>query len=278
MSALRRTLRRPTPRFDGIGLHTGAPAWARVLPDQSARGIVFRSSNSEEAQAAPDLVVDTRRCTALQIAGRRLSTVEHLMAALNGCGVTDAVVEFDGPEMPIMDGSARIFADALLEAGFADGADEIRPIVVEEIIDVPGANGERLIALPAERFSVTVVLDYPDHPALGAQAAIWNAGIPFESAVAPARTYGFLSEFEQVRALGLASGASLDNCVALLDDGSADPRTPLRFPNEPARHKLLDVMGDLALAGAPIQGQVIALKPSHAVNCSLARQLAARAR
>ena len=282
----RRTLCTATPKIEGIGLHTGAPGWVRLLPLQpnyqlnveAAQGLVFRSAISGGSyKVAPDLIADTRRCTALALGADRLSTVEHLLAALSGCGVTDATIEYDAIEVPILDGSALKFEEAIKSVGICDvpGAPELEPIRLIEPVIASGKQGERLIALPSETFSVTVVLDYPEHTAIGTQAARYEQGATsFRSDIAPARTYGFLSEFDQIRRLGLASGASLDNCIALQNDGSADERTPLRFYNELARHKLLDVLGDLTLAGRPILADVIAVRPSHTVNCLLARQLA----
>ncbi len=159
-------------------------------------------------------------------------------------------------------------------AGIVDLQDTIEPVIVAEPISIDGAKGDSIIALPGEGYEVTVVIDYPNAPKIGTQAAIYR-GMDYESEIAPARTFGFLSELIQVRALGLAGGASIENCIALLDDGSADGRTPLRFSNELARHKLLDVIGDLSLVGRPIQGRIVAIRPSHAVNCDLARRLEA---
>ena len=282
----RRTLRTATPKLQGIGLHTGAPGWVRLLPSHPLTsegsmlqsGISFRGAEeASSAPLAPSLVAETRRCTALDIHGARLSTVEHLLAAITSCGITDVIIEFEGPEVPILDGSALEFVEALNAVGTIDldTIVELTPVQPLEPIVVAGRQGERLIALPSEEFSVTVVLDYPARPAIGAQAARYRSGgDAFAEEIAPARTYGFLSEFEQIRTLGLASGASLENCIALQDDGSPDPRTPLRFSNELARHKLLDVLGDLALVGRPILAEIVAVRPSHAVNCLLASRLA----
>ena len=283
------TLCTATDKLQGIGLHTGAPGWVRLTPLQineqpvgnAQRGLMFRSAKTGETYAiSPDLIADTRRCTALQLGSDRLSTVEHLLAALSGCGVTDVVIEYDAIEVPILDGSALGFEEAIRNAGIRESptTPELEPIRLANTLVVSGDHGERLVALPSETFTITVVLDYPKHAAIGTQSAIYTQGVSsFRSEVAPARTYGFLSELEQVRRLGLASGASLENCIALQDDGSADDRTPLRFANELARHKLLDILGDLTLAGRPILADVIAVRPSHTVNCLLARQLASSA-
>jgi UDP-3-O-acyl N-acetylglucosamine deacetylase len=249
----------------------------RFLPLESGSeaGIRFRSANGDEATVDANSVVDTRRCTVVEACGRRLSTTEHLLSALNGVGITDVVVEFYGPEVPILDGSAVGFVRELRAAGVRDLSESLDPVIVHEPIDVIGQNGERMIAAPADHFSLVVVLDYPNRRAIGTQAAMYERGSDYERDIAPARTYGFLSELDKMLALGLAGGASLDNCIALDDDGRADPRTPLRFANELARHKLLDVIGDLMLIGRPIQAQVVALRPSHAVNSALARKLSA---
>lgn len=284
-----RTLAASTRKLQGVGLHTGTLGWVRVGPlhsypsdsSNTQNGIYFRNARTQELiLVQPELVSDTRRCTALLLGQSRLSTVEHLLAALTGCGVTDAIIEFDAEEVPILDGSAYPFAEAFREAGFCDLEDlpPVASIHVNEVAVVTGSHGERLIALPSDKLSVTVVLDYSERSAIGTQSARYVRGeTNFLSQIAPARTYGFLSEFEQVKALGLATGASLENCIALHDDGSPDDRTPLRFPNELARHKLLDVLGDLTLAGRPIVAEIIAVRPSHTVNCLLASRLASLA-
>jgi UDP-3-O-[3-hydroxymyristoyl] N-acetylglucosamine deacetylase len=262
----------------GIGLHTGADCTVQVHPAETAdvaAGFFFRHAGAVR-RIDPTCVVDTRRCTAVQIGDGRVQTIEHLMSALAGCGVTDAVIDVEGPELPIFDGSATAWCSVLLGAGLSTLDGEITPIKVEAPLDVVGERGERLVALPSDRFRATVILEYPDHPAIGTQAASYDSALgDYAAEIAPARTYGFLAEIEQIRALGLATGASWESGVALEADGSADPRTPLRFPNELARHKLLDLIGDLALVGRPIQGEIIAIRPSHAVNCRLAATLPA---
>jgi UDP-3-O-[3-hydroxymyristoyl] N-acetylglucosamine deacetylase len=271
----RRTLARPTLRIEGIGLHTGAPGWVRLLPADSAQhGIAFISESGVVIQALAGNVVDARRSTTLAAAGTRLSTVEHLMSALAGCGVTDATIEFGGPEVPILDGSSQPFVLAMDDAGLQDIESQVAPVVVRTPVEAAGPGGSRLVALPGDYFEAHAIIGYPERQCIQTHAASFlSVRDDYRRAVAPARTYGFLSELDALLASGLATGATIDNCIALADDGSADPRTPLRFENELARHKLLDVMGDLALVGRPIQACIIALRPSHAVNCDLARRL-----
>ena len=233
-------------------------------------GLVFRSVGSgQEIQALAANVSDTSRCTRLKLGGFEVQTVEHVLSALAGLGVDDAVVEINGPEVPALDGSAAPFAAAILAAGLRDQSEGVDPITPARPVFV-SERGSTLIALPSETLSLTVVLDYPRHAYLGTQAAIFGGMGDYVSQIAPARTYGFLSEIEALRAAGLGLGASFDNAVVL---GETQYETPLRFPNEPARHKLLDLIGDLALVGRPIWAEIIAVRPGHTLNVRLARLL-----
>lgn len=253
----------------------------KILPaEKPGDGIVFRRDRDGcEIHAVSGNVAGTSRCTALSENGIAIQTVEHVLSALAGTGVTDALIAFEGGETPAMDGSALPFAEAVLEAGVVDLPQTVSVLAPRVPLVVGGASGEMLVFVPADRFWASVVLDYPDRPALGAQAAtFYSDDIAGESAyvreIAPARTYGFLAELEYLRANGLARGASADNAVALRDDGSPDERTPLRFPNEAARHKLLDLIGDLCLIGRPLSCGILAVRPSHALNARGAETLA----
>jgi UDP-3-O-[3-hydroxymyristoyl] N-acetylglucosamine deacetylase len=253
----------------------------QILPcENPGNGIVFRDDqDGQEIAAQSDNVSGTSRCTALASGGKALQTVEHLLSACAGLGVTDAVVRFQGGEIPALDGSALLFAEAIVEAGIVPLAQKVAPIVLGVPLVVQGKGTDVLVFVPAERFWATVVLDYPDRPALGAQVATYctenqDAYDLYLREIAPARTYGFLSELDQLKALGLALGASAENAVALQDDGSPDERTPFRFPNEMARHKLLDLLGDLSLVGHPLRCGILAMRPSHALNALGAKMLA----
>ena len=270
------TLAAPSVVLSGVGLHSGAGASVRLLPAPPGFGLVFRrQGDGQEIPALAANVWDTSRCTRLRLGGFEVQTVEHVLSALAGLGVTDAVIEIDGPpaksyEVPAMDGSAAPFAAAIEAAGTQcyDAAAEplrlTRPVFVSE-------NGCTLAALPSDHFSASVVLDYPKHFYLGTQAAVFDGRTgDYAAQVAPARTFGFLSEIEALRARGLGLGASYDNALVL---GEAQYETPVRFSNEPARHKLLDLIGDLALAGRPVCAQILAVKPGHTLNVRFAKML-----
>ncbi len=267
------TLAEPSAVFSGVGLHSGAGAVLRFLPARSGSGLVFRDNHSgQEIEALVSNVTDTSRCTRLGQGSREVQTVEHVLSALAGLGVDDAVIEIEGGELPAADGSAAPFAALIQKAGFQEqAAGSVRPIVLEKPVTV-SEGLSTAVALPSDRFRASVVLDYPKHPFLGTLAAVFDgAAGNYAAEIAPARTYGFLSEIEALQAHGLGLGASRDNAVVLGEDRY---ETDLRFPNELARHKLLDLIGDLALAGQPLLAEIIAVRPSHALNTRLARALA----
>ncbi len=266
------TLAAPSAELSGVGLHSGAGASVRLLPAPAGTGLVFRGrSDGQEIPALAANVGSTSRCTRLKLGGFEVQTVEHVLSALSGLGIDDAVIEIGGPEVPAADGSAVPFAALILAAGKREQAALVQPLRLTRPVFV-SENGSTLAALPSDHFSASVVLDYPKHSYLGTLAAIFDgrAG-DYAAQIAPARTFGFLSEIEALRARGLGLGASYDNALVL---GETQYEMPLRFPNEPARHKLLDLIGDLALAGRPVCAEIVAVKPGHTVNVRLARLLA----
>ncbi len=266
----RRTLASPSAVVSGVGLHSGAGASVRLLPAPSGTGLVFRrAGDGQEIPARASNVSDTSRCTRLSLNGFEVQTVEHVLSALSGLGVDDAIIQINGPEVPAMDGSAAPFVSAIFAAGLQEQTEAVRSITLTQPLFV-SERGSTLVALPSETLSLTAVLHYPRHAYLGTQAAIYDAAGDYQAQIAPARTYGFLSEIEALRVAGLGLGASKDNAVVL---GETQYETPLRFPNELARHKLLDLIGDLALTGRPVQAEIIAVKPSHTLNVRLARLL-----
>ena len=269
---LRITLAAPSSVFTGVGLHSGADAVLCLLPAPAGTGLVFRdSATGQEIPARAANVSDTSRCTRLKAGGVEVQTVEHVLSALAGLGVDDALIELIGGEIPAADGSAAPFAALIRAAGLREQTEGIvRPKILTQPVSV-SEGGSAIIALPSDRFQATIVLDYPRYPYLGTIAAIFDAfGGDFVTEIAPARTFGFLSEIEALRAHGLGLGASRENAIVLGEDGY---ETPLRFSNELARHKLLDLIGDLALIGQPLQAHVIAIKPGHTLNTRLARLL-----
>ncbi len=271
----RQTLAVPSSFFRGVGLHSGADAAVRFLPAPAGAGLVFRDAHTgQEIPARAANVTDTSRCTRLAQGEREVQTVEHVLSALAGLGIDDAVIEFEGPEMPAADGSAAPFVQMLREAGLAvQPGQTVTPITLNASLFV--SEGEAaLAAFPADQFEATVVLDYPRQAYLGTLAARFVGGRDDYAAwVAPARTFGFVAELEMLKARGLALGATRDNAVAL---GQGGYETPLRFPDELARHKLLDLIGDLALAGRPVHARILALMPGHTLNTRLAGLLAAQ--
>ena len=267
----RLTMAAPSRVFEGVGLHSGADASVCFHPAPAGAGLTFRNRRTgQEIPARAANVTDTSRCTRLGLDGWEVQTVEHVLSALAGLGVDDAVIETGGREMPAGDGSAVPFVALIQEAGLRPQPGMmVHPLAPAQPVTVT-EGATTVVALPAERLILTVVLDYPRHPYLGTLAATFDSGGDYAAEIAPARTFGFLSEIEALRALGLGLGASRENAVVLAEDHY---ETPLRFPNELARHKLLDLIGDLALIGRPLLAQVIALRPSHTLNTRLAQTL-----
>ena len=207
----RQTLAGASAVLSGVGLHSGVGASVRLLPGApSGTGLVFRSiPTGQEIPALASNVYDTSRCTRLRVNNFEVQTVEHLLSALAGLGIDDAIIEIDGPEVPAMDGSAAPFVALIQAAGTQAQVEEVQPLHLTLPVTV-SEGGSTIVALPADCFSAAVVLDYPRHAYLGTLAAVFDASTSDYSAqIAPARTYGFLSEIEALRAAGLGLGASL---------------------------------------------------------------------
>ena len=271
---MRRTLRTPA-RFGGIGLHGGAQVRAAVHPAAFGSGIRFRRGAAAETPARFDLVSDTQLCTRLGEGDAAIGTVEHLMAALAGAGVDDALVVVEGGEVPIMDGSARPFLEGLVEAGFEDrGAGPRRAIRILAPVEV--VDGDKRARLePADAFALDFTIAFAD-PAIGRQAlALELSGNRFAEDLADCRTFGHLAEVEELRRLGLARGGGLENAV-VVDRGRVLNPGGLRRPDEFVRHKMLDAVGDLALAGAPILGRYVGALAGHGMTNRLLHALFAR--
>jgi UDP-3-O-[3-hydroxymyristoyl] N-acetylglucosamine deacetylase len=260
---------------EGVGLHTGAPVYMAIYPAAENHGIQFIRSDVTRAKPIParaDLVTETQLGTTLQRDGaNKISTVEHLMAALWGLGVDNARIVVDGPEVPIMDGSSAPFI-ALIEAtGLREQAEERQFLEITEKVTLQQGDSE-LTLLPHDGFCVEIEIDY-DHPQIARQLARYDfSHCNFDETLSAARTFGFAREVEQLRAMGLARGGSLENAVVLGDDGILNPEG-LRFDDEFVRHKALDCVGDLYLTGRYIRGKVIARKPGHTINTAMAREL-----
>ncbi len=270
-STLRRAL-----RFEGVGLHTGASAVVDVAPAPAGHGIVFDLAASAGAPrvrvpALAEHVVDTSRATVIGRDGATVSTTEHLLSALFAMGVTNAEIAVDGPEIPVADGSARTFVDAIAQAGIEMQRLPRRTVSLEEPLVVQV--GDKMVALlPSTHFRVRFVADFP--PPIGTQY-FYGAIEPetYRDEIAGARTFGYLHEVEALRARGLALGGTLDNALVFAPEG---PMQPLRWPNEVVRHKVLDLIGDFALLGAWPLCEIVAIKSGHELHALATRALRAR--
>jgi UDP-3-O-[3-hydroxymyristoyl] N-acetylglucosamine deacetylase len=259
------TIRRSVA-LEGVGLHCGKRVKVTLSPAPADSGIVFRvGAGGEPIPAAPESVVDSHYATTIGRNGTRVQTVEHLMAAAAGLGIDNLDVVVEGSEVPAMDGSAKPFVALLNTAGRTTQSARRRPITIPHALRV--GNGNRWIQIvPAPELRISYTLDN-DHPAIGVQVL---SCVPTEAAFieeyAPARTYGFLKDLGLMRKHGLALGGSLDNAIVVGKRGSLNG---LRYRDEFVRHKVLDLIGDLALLGRPIQGHVIARNAGHALNFEL---------
>jgi UDP-3-O-[3-hydroxymyristoyl] N-acetylglucosamine deacetylase / 3-hydroxyacyl-[acyl-carrier-protein] dehydratase len=266
--------------LSGVGVHSGEEVTMRILPDPDGPGIRFRRTDLEGApEISADLehVADTDMGTTLAGEGEaRVHTVEHLMAAFACSGVSRAVVELDGPEIPIRDGSFLDYLTALDEAGVRE-LDDDRPVLrVPRAVSAEGGQGSSYVAMPSDGLRISATIEFA-HPCIGRQYGSFQVNPEtFRSELAPARTFGFKAEAEGLWARGLARGSSLENTVILDDDRVLNE--DLRFPDEFLRHKVGDVVGDLALVGARLEGHIVADRPSHRGNVELARVLAREAR
>jgi len=253
--------------FDGVGLHSGAPCRVDIGPAAPGSGLRFLSSGVV-IPALAEYVVETARATVIGKDGVTISTIEHVLAALFGMGISNAEIVVDGPEIPVTDGSAKVFAEAIAAAGIAPQR-ETRPSFV------PGSasfarDGDRLvIVLPAATFRVKFLADFAEP--IGTQFFDGEVGPEmFLKEIAGARTFGYAHEVESLLKRGLAQGGTLENALVFAPEG---PLQPLRWDNEPVRHKVLDLLGDFALLGAWPQCEIIAIKSGHKLHCIMTQQL-----
>ena len=263
----------------GVGVHTGQRVRLSVRPAPVGSGIVFvRSDITDRDNRIPvsgEAVIDARLNTMIEnAAGVRLSTIEHLMAAFCALGVSNAVVEVDGPELPILDGSALPFVQLLDRAGFRSQEAPLRYIEILEPIRV--TDGDKSAALlPCDRYEMRFEIDFPT-PVIGNQSVDFVVDeATFRSEIMAARTFGFAHEVEALRRAGLARGGSLENAVVIDGDQILNPEG-LRMEREFVRHKALDAIGDLYVLGAPILGRYEGVRAGHAVNNKLVRALLAQ--
>ncbi len=269
----RRTLRQPVG-CTGIGLHSGKPVRLRLLPAPAEHGIRFvRVDVGVEIPATLAHLSRQDHATTLSHDGVSVDTVEHLLSALYALGVDDVRVEIDGPEIPILDGSAAPFVILIHEAGLRPLNTSREYLKVLKPVEVTrGGKWARLV--PSEHFEVSYAIGF-DHPLLRHQAKAQRiTPRAFTDAVAPARTFGFLHEVETLRRHGLALGGSLDNAIVIGESGVLNNK--LRFDDEFVRHKILDAVGDLALLGHPLLGRLEASKAGHALHAAVAQKLLAQ--
>lgn len=292
------TLKQPVT-LDGVGLHTGEKVSLTFYPAAENHGYKFRRSDLEGQpviEADCDLVTDTSRGTTLEKNGARVSTVEHVLAALVGAEIDNVLIDVNGPEMPILDGSSKPFIEALINAGILEQeADREYFEIPYNIHFTDEQNQVEIIAMPVDDYRLTVMIDY-NSQVLGSQhAAITNIS-EFRDEIAACRTFCFLHELEYLLENNLIKGGDLNNAIVVVDrpvnqtelDRLAEvfnkPRVEvkkdgilnnldLHFQNEPARHKLLDMVGDLALVGVPIKAQIMAARPGHASNVAFAKKI-----
>jgi len=256
----------------GVGLHSGAPCHLRILPASAGAGIVFRRTDLDnfEVEAVSRNVAKVSYATSLMKKGVLISTTEHLLSAFIGMGVDNAIVELDNLEVPILDGSAMPFIEMLSNAGLRQQRRKrvylkiLRPYELQE--------GDKFIGVyPAERYSVSYAIDFP-HPLIGSerfQVELSNGS--YVTDIASARTFGFIEQQQAMLNMGLIRGASRENCVVLTRDGIDNP--PLRYPDEFVRHKVLDLIGDLALFGRRILGYVKADRAGHALHTAIVSRI-----
>jgi len=263
-------------RFEGVGLHSGAPVRMVVHPASANRGIWFRrldeTARDNLVPAAWDAVQPARLCTLLRNgAGVEVSTVEHVMAALAGCGIHNATIELDGPEVPILDGSAAPFVAAFLRAGLLRQAAPLRAIEVLRPVEVRRGEATARLA-PAPNLVIDFEIDFAEN-AIGHQALrLVMANGTFVRELSKARTFCRKADVDAMQASGLALGGTLDNAVVVDGDRVLSPGG-LRLADEPVRHKMLDALGDLALAGAPLLAQYTGHRAGHAMTNAVLRAL-----
>jgi len=287
--------------LSGIGLHTGVESTAIFQPAPPNSGIRFKRldlDNCPEILADIDHVIDISRGTSIGQNGNRIHTVEHILAAVTGLQIDNILIELTNKEPPVMDGSAKPFVDILLSAGIEEQSAYREELVIDRTISYSDPDrGVDIYVLPSKRFSITFMTDY-NFSSLGTQyMALYSLGDDFVERIAPSRTYCFFSEIKELKEQGLIMGGGIDNAVVFLDrevrkdelevvaemfnagqeifagDNGIMNGVKLRYQNEPVRHKILDLIGDLALLGMPIRGHIIAAKSGHAANIELVKNI-----
>jgi UDP-3-O-[3-hydroxymyristoyl] N-acetylglucosamine deacetylase len=270
---LQRTLKHSTS-ISGIGLHSGDRITLKMRPASADTGVVFHRTDGKQTvaiKACAKNVVDTRMATVIGRDGSRVSTIEHFMAALAACGIDNLHVDIDGPEVPVLDGSAAPFIREIQQAGIKSLNSSRRFVAIRKPLEI--IEGEKRISIiPSRFFRITFDIAF-EHSAISVQQYSMKFSTEnFCKEIAPARTFGFLHEVEQLKANGLARGGSLENAVVIDNQGVMNPEG-LRFQDEFVRHKILDSFGDFSLLGAPLLGHIRAFKAGHDLNAKLVRKI-----
>lgn len=285
--------------ISGAGIHTGKSVTIHIKPAEPNTGINFQRIDlpgKPVAKADVDNVVETNRSTAIEANGARIGTIEHLMAALMGMQIDNALIEIDGDEVPILDGSSQVFIDHLAEIGVKkQDAEKVYYKIHHNISYIDEEKKVEMVALPYDGYRINTLIDF-NSPILGTQHADLRNIKDFRSMIAPSRTFCFFHELEQLIANDLIKGGDINNAIVVVDKPVNEEQVKriskvfhkddvkvseagilnnltLRFPNEPARHKLLDVVGDLALVGFPFNAHIIANRPGHASNIKFAKKI-----
>ncbi len=284
--------------LSGVGLHTGQQVTITIQPAPENHGIQFKRVDLEKqpkVKADVGKVVSTNRSTSIKSGEASVHTVEHLLSALAGLGVHNALIDINANEVPIMDGSAKAFVEAITKAGIEEQAAEIATFEIDEPLRYQHESGAEYIALPSEELELTTIVDF-NSDVLGEQCATWSAVSNYGDSIAPCRTFVFLKDIAKLAEQGLVKGGDLSNAIVIADelipqteldalaaglgkdsvsiDGEGILNTSkLRFKNEIARHKLLDLLGDLTLLGRPIKGKIMAIKPGHSANVGFVKLL-----
>lgn len=297
MEKLQTTIKNPVS-ISGVGLHTGKEVTLTFEPAAEDHGYVFQRIDIDgqpTVKADADLVVDTSRGTTIEDNGARVNTVEHVLAALAGLEIDNVLIKLDAPETPIVDGSSKPFVDLLLEAGIEEQKKEREYFEIPERINYADESGVEMMALPLNDFRMTVMVDY-NSPVLGSQNASITKMSEFKDEISSCRTFCFLHELEMLLDNNLIKGGDLNNAIVIVDRQIEDDEmdhlaqlfnkdkvevkkegilnnVDLRFHNEPARHKLLDMVGDLALIGVPLKAHILAARPGHRANVEFAKKI-----
>ena len=267
-----------TAELSGAGIHTGEPAQLRFLPAEPGTGIRFRRTDLDgqpEIPASLDAVQGTELGTTLAVDGVEARTVEHVLAAVGALRIDNVIMEISGPEVPILDGSFGPFLEAIEAVGIVEQDAPARVYELSQPVSVDGPNGGHYMCASADDLRISATIEF-DHPLVRRQFASFNIDDTFGAELAPARTFGFLRDKEALHAKGLALGANFSNTVILDEDGVAEGE--LRFPDEFVRHKIGDLVGDLAVLGGRVRGHIVAERPSHAGNFELAKAIRSSAR